>query len=134
MEVPARYGCARPITRVPDWPADPRGSACLALPRMTARARSRVPVSYPWSVGCFQNGQERRSRLSRCLSCLQPPLTCPQNLSPSWRLRNEFKGGYVGWPHDAEVSAVERRERADLHAFRDDDEAGVGAAEPEVSV
>ena len=38
------------------------------------------------------------------------------------------------WSYDAEVSAVERRERAELHAFGDDDEAGVGAAEAEVGV
>ena len=46
----------------------------------------------------------------------------------------ELEGGGVVREHDAEVAAVERRDRRDLEAFREDDQARVGAAEPEVGI
>src|SRR6266496_5425248 len=61
--------------------------------------------------------------------------TCPQDLSPrAARSGDQFEGRCVTWSDDAEVPAVKCRDRGDAEAFRDNDQAGVGAAEAEVGV
>src|SRR5882672_3424068 len=84
---------------------------------------------------CLFAKQTTRLRLlARLETPSKAPNLCPEPVPSQVALGNQVEGFGVTWSHDAEVSAVERCDRREIEAFRNDDQAGVGAAKRKVSV
>jgi hypothetical protein len=63
MQVLGRERRARPCVGDRVCPANVRFAMCPPCPRVSRRARARVPVSYPRGVASSQNGQRRAGRV-----------------------------------------------------------------------